>query len=77
MDKLLKKVIESLEAVKSAKIEKLDGIKLVFEDSWSLVRFSGTEPKIRITVEAKTKKRANEIYDKVHRAVKRGIKKAG
>jgi phosphoglucosamine mutase len=40
-----------------------DGVKLNFSDGWLLVRPSGTEPKIRITAEAKTEKRARELYD--------------
>ena len=40
-----------------------DGVKLHFADGWLLVRASGTEPKVRLTVEAKTEARAQQIYD--------------
>lgn len=44
-------------------VNNIDGIRISFEDdSWVLVRPSGTEPYIRITLEGKTKERAEEIY---------------
>jgi phosphoglucosamine mutase len=76
-EKIFANITKTLEGVKSRKLEKLDGTKLLFDDSWALIRFSGTEPKVRITVEAKSSKKAKEIYDKVHGAVKRGMRKAG
>jgi phosphoglucosamine mutase len=44
--------------------DEADGIKVLFKDGWILVRPSGTEPKIRITAEAKTEARAKELYDR-------------
>lgn len=44
-------------------ISRIDGIKLYFNDGWLLVRASGTEPKIRLTAEAKTEKRVRQLYD--------------
>jgi phosphoglucosamine mutase len=44
-------------------ISKIDGIKLYFNDGWLLVRASGTEPKIRLTAEAKTETRVHQLYD--------------
>lgn len=75
--KVMKNVSESIEAVRSKKLERMDGTKLVFEDAWSLIRFSGTEPKIRLVVESKTNKRAKQIYQKLYYAVNKAIKKAG
>jgi phosphoglucosamine mutase len=47
-----------------------DGIKLNFTDGWLLVRPSGTEPKIRITAEAKSGERVTELYDKCLQVIK-------
>ena len=44
-------------------VAEIDGLKLNFNDGWLLVRASGTEPKIRITVEAKNEARVRQLYD--------------
>lgn len=44
-------------------VSRIDGIKLYFNDGWLLVRASGTEPKIRLTAEAKTETRVRQLYD--------------
>ena len=43
-------------------LDKTDGYRLSFADGWLLVRPSGTEPKIRISAEAKTETRVEELY---------------
>ncbi|MFP3951489.1 MAG: phosphoglucosamine mutase [Candidatus Bathyarchaeia archaeon] len=45
-------------------VNKVDGIRLQMEDGWILVRPSGTEPLIRITVEARTPIKAEGIMEK-------------
>ena len=45
-----------------AEVSTLDGWRLQFADGWALVRFSGTEPKIRVLAESRTESRAREIY---------------
>jgi phosphomannomutase len=45
-------------------VSTMDGIKLRFaDDSWVLLRFSGTEPVLRMVAEAPTRQRAQELLD--------------
>ncbi len=50
-----------------------DGIKLSFSDGWLLLRPSGTEPKMRISVEARTRQRAEELYNMARKNVESAI----
>lgn len=52
----------------------LDGLRLVFPEAWLLVRPSGTEPVVRITVEGETAGVAEQILQK---AVKEVLKLVG
>jgi phosphoglucosamine mutase len=62
-----------LRSLKPLSVINIDGIKLNFTDGWLLVRPSGTEPKIRITAEAKTETRARQLYDSCLSLVKESI----
>lgn len=56
-------------------INRLDGVRVSFPDSsWTLIRPSGTEPVIRITVEAMTPKRAKTLLKDTKSALMRAIK---
>ena len=50
-------------------------MKLIFRDGWVLIRLSGTEPKIRVTAEGRTKERAQGLYYKGLRMVKETLEK--
>jgi phosphoglucosamine mutase len=45
-------------------VSDIDGVRLILEEGWILVRASGTEPIIRLTVEAESMRTANKIMEK-------------
>jgi phosphoglucosamine mutase len=52
-----------LMALKPISASNSDGLRLAFEDGWLLVRPSGTEPKIRLTAEARTPARTKQLFE--------------
>jgi len=52
-----------LSRLKPTSVDTLDGLKLNFKDGWLLVRPSGTEPKIRVTAEAKSEAAVRKYYE--------------
>lgn len=67
-----KKVVRLLERVYSEDLlDKTDGIKIVRDRNWALVRASGTEPIIRIMVESPSKEKAEMLFTEVLNEVKK------
>jgi len=67
---VMSRLEQRLLSMKPLSVNNIDGIKLNFEDGWLLIRASGTEPKIRITAEAKREARVHELYDNGIKAIK-------
>jgi phosphoglucosamine mutase len=68
-------LVEGLtKALNPQSINTIDGIKLSLEDGWILVRPSGTEPKIRVTAEAKDEAMARHYYDDCVQLIKKHIR---
>jgi phosphomannomutase/phosphoglucomutase len=71
-------ILNQLEAAFSdEKLDRTDGIKIVRDQAWALVRGSGTEPLIRIMVESNRKKNAEDLYREVREAVEIALRAAG
>jgi phosphoglucosamine mutase len=60
---VMSRLESNLMAMAPLSVSRADGIRLSFRDGWLLVRPSGTEPKIRLTAEAKTEAAARRLYD--------------
>lgn len=54
----------------------VDGLRLTLRKSWLLIRPSGTEPLMRLTAEAETKKTAEATIKKATKLVNRLVKEA-
>jgi phosphomannomutase/phosphoglucomutase len=56
------KIISNLpKMVKAGKLDLTDGVRINFEDSWAIIRASGTENYIRVFAEAKTPREAEKL----------------
>ena len=66
---------QRLLAMNPVSMDKIDGLKLNFKDGWLLIRPSGTEPKIRLTAEAKSKTAARQLYDGAIKIIKESAHK--
>jgi len=71
---VMSKLEQQLMTMEPSSVSNTDGIKLNFADGWLLIRASGTEPKIRVTAEAKSEARARQLYDNGIRAIKNCLK---
>jgi phosphoglucosamine mutase len=74
---VMSRLESNLMALKPVASSDTDGIRLSFTDGWLLVRPSGTEPKIRLTAEAKTEARARRLFEDGLQAIKEAIETGG
>ncbi len=70
----MEKIGEEIEKFDFMNSISVDGFRIEFEDAWALIRASGTEPKIRITVEARDTNRMEELRGEMIELVKRCAK---
>ena len=58
-DLLKEKVLKTLG--EPVEIQEIDGLRLIYSDSWVLFRASGTEPKCRIYVESNSEEQSADL----------------
>jgi phosphomannomutase len=55
----------------------VDGTKMVFDDgSWLMIRPSGTEPKVRFYIEARTEEGKKAVFEAAERITKEALENA-
>ncbi|WP_297475078.1 phosphoglucosamine mutase [Thermococcus sp.] len=67
---------EALRAFDYRRLIDIDGIRIENDDWWILFRPSGTEPIMRITLEAHTGEKARELMERAERLVREAIRRA-
>ncbi|MCX8177048.1 MAG: phosphoglucosamine mutase [Candidatus Bathyarchaeota archaeon] len=74
--KAVERVKELLFEVSPAykQLSDIDGVRLDMENGWILIRASGTEPLLRVTVEGESLKFAEEIMNKTLSIVKKAVR---
>ncbi|MCU0861362.1 MAG: phosphoglucosamine mutase [Methanomassiliicoccales archaeon] len=65
------KLGEAMASLRCLELITVDGYRAQFEEGWILVRLSGTEPKVRITVEAREQSDLKALVAKADDAVRR------
>ncbi len=71
-ERIMHSIVKNVE--KAVEIITIDGLKLIYEDGWILIRPSGTEPIFRIFTEALTQEKAIERVNKGKKLVKKALK---
>ncbi|MFH1285431.1 MAG: phosphoglucosamine mutase [Candidatus Micrarchaeota archaeon] len=70
----MENISKEARVVFKGKLNDSDGVRVDFEDSWLLMRASGTEPILRITCEAKTQSALDALFAKAEALVKKHSK---
>ncbi|MEM2873784.1 MAG: phosphoglucosamine mutase [Nitrososphaerales archaeon] len=75
-NEIKKKVMEEIEKKSAGKVERIDGVKIwADENTWILLRPSGTEPLIRVFGESKHVEKLDELIERYSSITKESIEK--
>ncbi len=67
----MNKILDSIDI--PGEVSNIDGIRIDADEYWLLIRPSGTEPIIRLTLEAKTKEKLEEIHTKAKKLIEASV----
>jgi phosphomannomutase/phosphoglucomutase len=67
-------LLEFADSMKDKKVDQTDGVKIILEGAWVLIRPSGTEPIYRIFAEAEDLKNARKLAKESKQAIEAIIK---
>ena len=65
----MEEIKEKASLIGAGKLNPLDGLRFEFDDSWMLIRASGTEPAIRVMAEANSRAEMEGLLAKGVQAV--------
>jgi phosphoglucosamine mutase len=68
------KLERAMRSLRCSELVTVDGYRAQFEDGWFLIRLSGTEPKLRLTVEARKDKDLKGLVSKADKIVRECLK---
>jgi phosphoglucosamine mutase len=68
--KLESKLEKAMRSLRCLDLVTVDGYRAQFDDGWFLIRLSGTEPKLRLTVEARKDKDLKSLVSKADKVVR-------
>jgi len=71
-DRIWKRLMEEMASLEG-EVTTVDGVRVDLEGGWLLVRMSGTEPKVRLTAEARNEKDLKAIVSKGKTKVKKAL----
>jgi phosphomannomutase len=71
MEDTMTRIVQEMKVFDFIDMTDVDGLKFYFEDSWVLIRPSGTEPKIRVSIETKNGEKMKGLWTDVMEIVKR------
>jgi phosphomannomutase len=57
-------------------VDTIDGAKIIFPDSWALIRASNTSPELRLSIEAEDQRRINELKKEMMKLIDRNVPNA-
>ncbi|MFQ5924908.1 MAG: hypothetical protein ACE5IE_02805 [Dehalococcoidia bacterium] len=75
--RVMEKIASQGHTFSAGHINTTDGLRFEFEDSWMLIRASGTEPAIRVIAESKSSEKTNQLLSRGSQLAEETVKRLG